>query len=174
MEEVDILGVSLLNSSLGGDMEGVMAALAQGGSVTWRNRRGFSPFLAAAQSGHTDICGLLLAHGSNVNEAGSITKGTALHEAAVRGDEPLARALLSWGATVDPQDYAGFTPLHIACQDGHLACVCVLLKAGASVSLPNQGGMLPIHLAADRNQGSPHKDYNVLIRALPKLPLPPI
>ena len=174
MKEVDILGFSLLNSSLGGDMEGVMAALAQGGSVTWRNRQGFSPFLAAAQSGHTDICGLLLAHGSNVNEAVSITMGTALFDAAARGDEPLVRALLSWGATVDLQDHAGFTPLHAACQDGHLGCVFILLKAGASVSLPHQGGMLPIHLAADRNQGSTHKDCNVLIRALPKLPLPPI
>ena len=176
MERVTEFDVKLFNASLRGDLEGVMAALAQGGRVVVRHPQGFTPLHAAVQNGHTDICGLLLAHGSDVNEMTPVIKSTALHFAAMGGHVGLVEALLSWGATVDPQDYAGFTPLHIACQDGHLACVCVLLKAGASVSLPNQGGMLPIHLAADRNQGSPHKDYNVLIRALPNYlyPLPPI
>ena len=59
--------VKLFDSSLDGDLEGVMAALTQGGCVAMRNQQGGTPLLAAAQSGHTDMCGLLLENGSDVN-----------------------------------------------------------------------------------------------------------
>ena len=58
--------------------------------------------LAAAVKDHTDICGLLLAHGSNVDEVEPDTKDTALHNAALNDNNVLVEALLSWGATVDP------------------------------------------------------------------------
>ena len=41
----------------------------------------------------------------------------------------LVEAPLSWGAIVDPQGQKVKTPLHLACQEGHLACVLALLKA---------------------------------------------
>ena len=129
-----------------------MAALAQGGRVTVRNPDGFTPLLAAARRGHTDICGLLLAHGSNVNEVMPNTKHTALFYAAVFGHNASVEALLSWGAEVNPQDVAGWTPLHGACQDGQLLCVLTLLKAGASLTLPANDGGLPIHAAAQCNR----------------------
>ena len=108
--------------------------------------------LAAAQNGHTDMCRLLLANGSDINEVQLKNKFTALHKAALRDHEALVEALLSWGAIVDPQDHGGCTPLFAACQEGHLACVLVLLKAGASVSMPNNDGSLPIHVAGNRNR----------------------
>ena len=152
MESVNNIDVRLFNYSLRGDLEGVVDALAQGGRVAMRNSRGLSPLLAAANRGHTDICGLLLAHGSDVNEVQLETKWTALHLAGAKGHEAAVEALLSWGAIVDPQDHAGYTPLYGACQEGHLACVFALLKAGASVSLPTIDGQLPIHFAAERNR----------------------
>ena len=142
----------LLKSSLDGDLEGVVNALAQGGSIGMRNPQGFTPLLAAAQKGHTDICRLLLAHSCNVNEVQLKTKDTALHFAAVQGNEILVDALLSWEAIVNPQNHGGLTPLNVACQEGHLACVLALLKAGASVSLPIINGSLPIHAAAVQNR----------------------
>ena len=144
----------LLKSCLDGDLEGVVDALARGGRVAMRNFQGFTPFLAAAQNGHKDICSLLLAHGSDMNEVQLKTNETALHFAATKGHEAVVEALLSWGANVDPQDHGGATPLYVACQEGHLACVVALLKAGASVYLPNtnSGGYLPIHVAAERNR----------------------
>ena len=151
MESVNNIDMKLLGFSFRGDLEGVVDALAQGGRVAARDPR-FTPLLLAAQEGHTDICGLLLAHGSDVNEVTLETKQTALHQAAVRGHEALVEALLSWGAIVDPQDHAGGTPLHFACQEGHLACVLALLKAGANVSMPSNHGFLPIHVAAERNK----------------------
>ena len=95
MEGVSILDANLFHSSFHGDKEGVMAALAQGGRVTMRNHQGDTPLLAAAAYGHTDICGLLLAHGSNVNEMIPDTKDTALHFASLRGHNASVEALLS-------------------------------------------------------------------------------
>ena len=60
MESTTEFDEKLFNSSLDGDIEGVIAALTQGGRVTIRNSQGFTPLLAAADNGHTDICGLLL------------------------------------------------------------------------------------------------------------------
>ena len=152
MGSVNNIDVKLFVSSFDGDLEGVVDALAQGGRVAMRNPQGGTPLLAATQNGHTDICGLLLAHGSDVNEVRPKTKLTALHTAAVRGHEAIVEALLSWGAIVDPQDFQGMTPLYAACQSGQLACVLALLKAGASVSLPLNDGGLPIHIAAQKNR----------------------
>ena len=117
-----------------------------------RNHQGFSPLLAAAQYGQTDICGLLLSHGSNVNEVFSETNWTALHFASVSGHYATVEALLLWGAVVDPRDHAGMTPLYGACQEGHMACVLILLKAGAIVSVEANDGSLPIHTAARLNR----------------------
>ena len=47
-----------------------------------RSPKGLTPLLIAAQQGNIDICGLLLAHGSDVNEVELETKDTSLHEAA--------------------------------------------------------------------------------------------
>ena len=129
-----------------------MAALAQGGRVAWRNQQGGTPLLVAAQNGHTNICGLLLAYGSDVNEMQHKRKFTALHYAVVGGHVAVVEALLSWGAAVDQQDHGGVTPLHAACQEGHLPCVLALLKAGASTTLPGPGGTVAIHIAAYHNK----------------------
>ena len=75
MEGVTSLDANLFDSSINGDIEGVIAALVQGGRVAVINPQGATPLIAAAQKGHTDICGLLLAHGSNVNEVRPVTKG---------------------------------------------------------------------------------------------------
>ena len=152
MERTTEFDVKLFKSSFLGDLEGVMATLAQGGRVAWRNRQGFTSFLVAAQKGHTDICGLLLAYGSDVNEMKPNTKNTALHLAAMYGHVAVVEALLSWGAAVDPQNHRGSTPLHLACQEGHLPCVLALLKAGASVTLPKLNGTIAIHIAAMSNK----------------------
>ena len=152
MESVSESDVKLFNSSLHGDVDGVITALTQRGRVTVRSPQGITPLLAAAQNGHSDICGLLLEHGSNVNEVEPTTQQTALHLAAGEGHNELVEALLSWGAEVNQQNHVGSTPLHWACLEGHLLCVLTLLKAGASTTLPGDFGQLPIHSAAEHNR----------------------
>ena len=150
MENVNTADEKLFYSSFDGDLEGVVDALAQGGRVSVRNFQGATPLLVAAQNGHTDICGLLLARGSDVNQMEPTTKMTALHCAAFGGHEAVVEALLSWGALVDPRALGGVTPLCIVCQGGHLACLLALLKAGASVSMAKDDGNLPIHAQENR------------------------
>ena len=129
MERANDSDSKLFNSSTFGDIEGLISALAQGGRVAVMDSDGFTPLIVAACHGHTDICGLLLAHGSNVNEMKPDNKVTALHYAASQGHHTSVEALLSWGAKINPQDRSGFTPLLAACQKGHLLCVQTLLNS---------------------------------------------
>ena len=78
MESVNTVDEKLFCSSHRGDLVGMLGALAQGGRVAMRNSHGVTPLLVAAQNGHTDICGLLLGHGSDVNEVQLKSKQTAL------------------------------------------------------------------------------------------------
>ena len=114
MEGISSSDAKLFNSTISGDKEGVMAALAQGGRVTLRNSQGYTPLLTAAQNGHTDICSLLLAHGSNVHDRdhGGLTP---LLVAAQNGHANICGLLLAHGINVnevkpDTKD----TALHLA------------------------------------------------------------
>ena len=152
MQSVNYFDAKLFKSSHLGDLEEVVDALVQGGRVAMRSPQGLTPLIAAAQNGHTDICGLLLARGRNVNEIEPTTKLTVLHLAALRGHKAVVEALLSWGALVDPRALGGVTPLCIVCQGGHLACLLALLKAGASLFKTDIKGALQIHKAAGKNR----------------------
>ena len=151
MEKENIFGEKLLNSSLNGDMEEVMAALAQGGKVTWRNHQGLTPFLAAAQNGHKDICNLLLALGSDVNETSPGSQKTALLQASLGGHKASVEALLSWGAAVGLRDSEGFTPFLAAAANGHTDICGLLLAAGSSVDEQvTDTKKTALHLATDK------------------------
>ena len=103
MERTTEFDVKLFNSSFDGDLEGVMAALAQGGSVAWRDCRGFTPLLTAAQNGHTDICGLLLTHGSDVSDR-THQGTTSMITAAQKGHTDICGLLLAHGSDVNEID----------------------------------------------------------------------
>ena len=107
--------------------------------------------LAAARSGSTLTCRLLLAAGCDVDQRQSNNMFTPLHKAAIQGHERIIQLLLSHMADVDSRNYLGFTPLHLASQEGHLGSVLTLLQAGADPLLPNNFGALPIHMAAQHN-----------------------
>ena len=76
---------------------------------------------------------------------------TALHTAALRGDEA---ALLTHfqrlgDGDVDSMDsQQQLTPLHVACLKGHVAAARLLMEHGASVTRVDGRGMSPLHLAA--------------------------
>ena len=141
----------LINSAVLGDFEGAAAALGNGGRVTTR-KDGWTPLIGAAQHGHTEVCQLLLAHGSKLEEREFGTENTALHEAAMLGHLATITALLNWTPEkaemlANSRNKRGYTALATACQRGHLDCVLALLKAGA-VPLQTDQGSWPTHLAA--------------------------
>ena len=68
----------------------------------------------------------------------------ALHQAAVEGrDEEVAR-LIAEGQDVGATDKALLTPLHMACQQGHLAIAQMLVEAGAPVDARDSYGNTPL------------------------------
>ena len=73
---------------------------------------------------------------------------TPLHLAASEGNVPIARVILTYGASVDCTDAQHATPLHVACVKGRIEMVRLLLDSGAN---PNSLGSLmqsPSMLAA--------------------------
>ena len=74
---------------------------------------------------------------------------TALHWAADRGDEELARLMIAAGADVSAKTrLGGHTPLHIAAAGGRTAVVKRLLDAKASPAVTTTTGATPLHFAA--------------------------
>src|SRR6185436_5888007 len=57
------------------------------------------------------------------SEITSVQLNSVLFQAADRGCEPLARALLAGGAAVEARDRLGTMPLSYAARSGHLALV---------------------------------------------------
>jgi hypothetical protein len=80
---------------------------------------------------------------------------SALHLAAIDGDELAVRWLLGGGAAVDLRvvpdgGCSGATPLHCAVAGGSLAVVDALLEAGADPAARDEAGYTPLLLAAER------------------------
>ncbi|KAI0921800.1 hypothetical protein AcW1_004325 [Taiwanofungus camphoratus] len=68
---------------------------------------------------------------------------TALHIAALRGNEDLVRMLCDLGADFDLPDNEGNTPLHYASAWGHLPIVQLLIERGCQYSARNNEGFTP-------------------------------
>jgi ankyrin repeat protein len=70
----------------------------------------------------------------------------ALHKAAEAGHAAVIEALLEGGSVLEERILTNHnSPLHIACDNGHLEAAQVLLKAGASVNIGNAFGNSPLH-----------------------------
>jgi ankyrin repeat protein len=125
--------------------------------ANWRvsnDIRGYTPFLAAVDSGHTAIARFLLSHGSSVHD--TTQKGnTALHLAVACNRLEVVELLLKWGADPNkqsqgfyPLDYAFFHPYQ--CRPMEFSpekIVKVLLEAGSSFTHTDPHGLPPLHRA---------------------------
>jgi uncharacterized protein len=105
--------------------------LEEGGDVKATSHNGLRnrPLHAAAARNHTDVCRVLLAHGS---EPDATQHGgyTALHSAAQHGNEALVDALLAAGATAGLLDDQGKVAWQYAEEKGH-ASLAARLRAAA-------------------------------------------
>jgi len=80
----------------------------------------------------------------------------AIHQAAIQGDARLLRQLLTSNpGLVDAQMMVSdATPLHIVCEQGHLAAAKVLLEWKANCNARNQRGETPLHAALEHVKGN--------------------
>ncbi|TFK43416.1 ankyrin repeat-containing domain protein [Crucibulum laeve] len=68
---------------------------------------------------------------------------TALHIAALKGNEELVRMLCDLGADFDLSDNKGNTPLHYASAWGHIPIVQLLIERGCQYAARNNEGFTP-------------------------------
>jgi truncated hemoglobin YjbI len=85
----------------------------------------------------------LAAAGATVNAAGGVTRATALHMAARRGNVAIAAALLDCGAAIEARDRRGDTPLRRAVNCEQTAAAAFLLAQGADRHAQGSQGLTP-------------------------------
>jgi len=114
---------------------------------------GVTPLVAAANSGHLDICKYLFRKEADVNTL--VNDGTSrspLHAACQMGFASVVQLLLDKNANPKVEDLTKTTPLHLAVRHGHAGASELLLKAKANPNQPDDQGQVPINdgVAKDR------------------------
>uniref|UniRef100_A0A8C5JLA9 [histone H3]-lysine(9) N-methyltransferase n=1 Tax=Junco hyemalis TaxID=40217 RepID=A0A8C5JLA9_JUNHY len=108
-----------------------------------------TPLHAAAESGHVDICHMLIQAGANIDTC-SEDQRTPLMEAAENNHLETVKYLIKAGALVDPKDAEGSTCLHLAAKKGHYDVVQYLLSNGnMDVNCQDDGGWTPMIWATE-------------------------
>ena len=118
-------------------------------------RRGFDVNTPDPKSGHAlaiaisepspKVCELLLAWpGLNIDQRNAQDE-TPLMFAALRGNLPIAQALIDRDADVNK---TGWTPLHYAATNGHLEVIQLLLDHHAYIDAESPNGSTPLMMAA--------------------------
>lgn len=108
------------------------------------------PIVAAAQIGDLERVAAILATEPAAACAVDSRGFTALHWAAIRAHDEVARALLAAGAPADVAGGDGGTPLHWASHHDAPGLVAALLERGARVNAANRWGRAALHVAARR------------------------
>ncbi|XP_060551037.1 histone-lysine N-methyltransferase EHMT1 isoform X6 [Pantherophis guttatus] len=108
-----------------------------------------TPLHAAAESGHVEICHMLLQAGANIDTC-SQDQRTPLMEAAENNHLETVKYLIKAGALVDPKDAEGSTCLHLAAKKGHYDVVQYLLSnEQTDVNCQDDGGWTPMIWATE-------------------------
>ena len=94
----------------------------------------YTALQAAAEEGHLEVVGRLLADGADVNAAAGGDSYTALQQAARHGHLEMVDRLLAWGASVNVAG-DGYVSLWGAARGGHLKVVERLLAKGADANV---------------------------------------
>jgi 26S proteasome non-ATPase regulatory subunit 10 len=93
------------------------------------------------------VARVLLAAGATVDVASGPTRGTALHQAARRGNVSVAQALLDHGAIIEARDAKGQTPLRRAVNCRQIVVVLLLVQHGADPHAADRRGVTPLDVA---------------------------
>lgn len=128
----------LIASAHDGDVDRVVAALADGADTNARDSRGMEAMSWAALRGHTKIVDILAEHGADVNRPNR-SGWPPIGQACGQGHPEVVRVLIARGADINQTFDGGRTPLMCAAFQGHEAVVAVLLEAGADAAARFQG-----------------------------------
>lgn len=105
--------------------------LSHGADVDGRDGTVGGPLIIATEEGFYELVELLLSKNADVNACPERDRRTALHTAAYKGHNDIARLLLRRGANVHVVDKDGKAPIDYAAQRGNSEIVS-MLKAATS------------------------------------------
>jgi truncated hemoglobin YjbI len=138
-------GQTLLHdAALVGDVELAEVLIRSGADPDAKETEGHTPLYRASTG---DVARVLLAAGAGADIISGPTRGTALHQAARRGNVSVAQAMLDHGATIDARDAKGETPLRRAVNCRQLGVVCLLVQQGADPHAADRRGVRPVEVA---------------------------
>ncbi|CAG1016671.1 hypothetical protein ANAEL_05757 [Anaerolineales bacterium] len=116
---------------------------------------GFQPLGLACYFGHYETAENLIKLGAAVNSPSCNMLGAApIHSATVAGHVKIALLLIRNNANPNARDINGFTPLHIAAQNGDTEMLRALLFNGADMSIRTRKEKLAIDLAMEAGQNA--------------------
>jgi ankyrin repeat protein len=138
-------GQTLLHeAALVGADELVAVLIGSGANPDAREAEGHTPLYRALTG---EVTRVLLTAGATVDIASGPTRGTALHQAARRGNVSVAQALLDHDATIDARDAKEQTPLRRAVNCRQLEIVRLLVRHGADPHKADRRGITPLDAA---------------------------
>ncbi|KAJ5451904.1 hypothetical protein N7445_000087 [Penicillium cf. griseofulvum] len=136
MSRYSARGLTALHRAAGkGHIEVIKYLLDHGARIDCTSEDGWTPLHGAASAGQTRAVLLLLLY-------------LAQHSGGVNRDIGTKKPIVDREGGFDFQTETGRTPLHLACQGGHVDTVEVLLASRAKVIIADEDGDLPLHIAS--------------------------
>jgi hypothetical protein len=139
----------VLEAVIGGSIEAVRLALADGAQIDARGPDGRTGLMHAAAHGSVELVQLLLSKGANLTASDSGGR-TPIMYAAYSGHYETADILLAAGADPNAVDALGMTPLMYAARAGNERTLKSLLAAGADKAVCDHEGHRALDHAGSR------------------------
>ena len=138
----------LHHASMAGNIAVVEQLVERNANLNIQDIHGWTALHIAASKYHTSVAGILLKSGVDVEQKNEKYRNTTLLNAAWSESTSIVECLLKAGASIDAEDNAGRTSLHVASRQGTVRVVETLLKAGASIDARDDYGCTPLHFAS--------------------------
>ncbi len=118
--------------------------------IDLKSKSGKTPLAVAAENNFFEAVELLVEKTDKLNV--QVGEASLLHWAGKNGLVKTCDRLVKSGRIpIDGLDAIGKSPLHEACEQGHLKVVQLLLSRGANANLSDRHGQTPMHFAAMNN-----------------------
>ena len=141
---------TLENAVKSEDIKKVQNHIDAGANVNKTNAEGKTPLHVAAENGHKEVAGILIAKHANVNAKDNQGR-TPLHLATQEGYPAMADYLTDKKADLNSQDKTGGSPLHYAVLNAEYDIAFILTLKGAMVDIRDQKKWTPLYLSSLNN-----------------------
>lgn len=150
----DVYGRAPLHESvLAGQANMTNLLLDAGAYIELRDNNRRTPLHHAASQGHAELLNLLLTRSAEIDALDGDMSTSLHHTSKTDAFINSTKVLTDRGASLEPQDVIGFTPLHYACRRNQMATVESLLDNGVDIYTMDEAGFNPlIHAAAEGHE----------------------